>query len=693
MKMCGFYNSSTMVIKKQFILVLLCMVITLVFTVCENSKEKVKQIQSSPISSYLNHDDSAKYVGMQTCKNCHQKIYNTFIETGMGKSFELATQNKSAASFTNSTVHDKINDFSYKAFWQQDSLYFTEYRLEKNDTIHRRTEKVNFIIGSGQHTNSHIQNVNGYFNQMPMTYYTQKKHWDLPPGFENGFNTHFTRKIGLECMSCHNGFPDFVMGSENKYRSVPQGIDCERCHGPGSIHVNQRMSLPIVDTSKHIDYSIVNPSKLSADLQFDICQRCHLQGNAILKNDKSFYDFKPGNKLSDYISVFLPKYKNADDEFIMASHADRLKQSMCFIKSFQKAENKNSLKPYKDAMTCITCHNPHVSVQQTNKNTFNDACGSCHKDGGKSNLNCTDKKVIAAKLKKAHPPNQAFINCVGCHMPVSGATDIPHVSVHDHYIRKPLSQFQKEKIKTFLGLYSVNEKNPDKLTRAKAYINQYDKFDQNPSYLDSAEHLLNNNSGINLQAHSKVLVQIYFTKHDFKKILSHVNKIGEEKCSALYTKPSFDNSDAWTCYRIAEANYNTGNFSNAVKWFKKSIQLAPYNLDFRNKMGSALASVNDIKGAAEEYEFILKENPKHVSAYTNLGFIKLQQGFPSEAIRLYTIAVKLEPDYEPLLLNLAGYYAFQKDKKQAVIFLKKILSKNPGNQKAKMALQQVNTLL
>lgn len=691
--MCGSYNSSIMVIKKKFIIVFLCTVITLMLTVCDNSKKKVNFIQPSPTSSYLNHDDSAKYVGMPTCKGCHQKIYNTFIETGMGKSFDVAGRKKSSADFTSATIHDKAGDFNYKAFLHNDSLYFKEYRTDKNDTIHSRTEQVNFIIGSGQHTNSHIQNVNGYLTQMPMTYYTQKKHWDLPPGFEKGFNTHFTRKIGLECMTCHNGFPDFVMGSENKYRSVPQGIDCERCHGPGSIHVNQRRSLPIVDTSKYIDYSIVNPSKLSVDLQFDICQRCHLQGNAVLKNEKSFYDFKPGKKLSDYISVFLPKYKNADEEFIMASHADRLKQSMCFIKSIQKAENKNSLKPYKDAMTCITCHNPHVSVQQTNKNIFNEACTGCHTAGGKSDLNCTDKKVVAEKLKKQKGTELTQVNCVGCHMPVSGATDIPHVSVHDHFIRKPLTRTQKEKIKTFLGLFSVNEKNPDRLTKAKAYINQYDKFEQNPAYLDSAEQLLKINPAINSHEQIKTLIQVYFTKHDFKQILFYVNELGEDKCIKQLVKPSYDNSDAWTCYRIAEANYNTGNYPNAVKWFKQSIQLAPYNLDFRNKMGSAFAAINDTKAAISEFEFVLAENPKHVSAYTNLGFIKLQQGFPAEALRLYSIALKLDPDYEPLLLNLAGYFAFQKDKKQAIFFLKKILSKNPGNQKAKMALQQVNTLL
>jgi tetratricopeptide (TPR) repeat protein len=643
---------------------------------------------------YLNHSDSAKYVGMNTCKLCHQGIYNSFIKTGMGKSLDVASKQKSAADFSKATIYDKFSNMHYNAFWQNDSLYLKEYRLEKNDTVHSRVEKVNFIIGSGQHTNSHLQIVNGYINQMPMTFYTQKKHWDLPPGFENGFNTHFTRKIGLECMSCHNGYPNFVLGSENKYNSIPTGIDCERCHGPGSIHVAERQSGKIVDTSKYIDYSIVNPAKLSIDRQFDLCQRCHLQGNAVLKEGKSFYDFKPGQKLSDFISVFLPKYKNADEDFIMASHADRLKQSACFIKSYEKVQNKNSLKPYKEALTCITCHNPHVSVKETNKNVFNDACNNCHTANSTANLLCSEKNVVLARnAKPGHAPVK-FLNCVGCHMPSSGSIDIPHVSVHDHYIRKPISKKEKDKIKTFVGLYSINEKDPSSLTKAQAYINQYEKFDQNVSFLDSAASLLKDKKAEELFTNIRALIQLNFIKQNFQKIISYVTQIGEQRCLyTLFVKKSFDNLDAWTCYRIAESYYYTNNLQGSIQWFKQAVNLAPFNLEFRNKLGSTLAALNNFKDAKEQFNFVIKENPKHVSALTNLGYVKLSEGMQAEAIKLYQIALKIDPDYEPLLLNLAGYFAFAKNKKEAKRYLEIILKKNPKNQKAKMALEQVERLL
>lgn len=644
---------------------------------------------------YLNHSDSAKYVGMNTCKLCHQDIYNTFINTGMGQSFDRATRAKSAADFSNALVYDKITNLNYHAFWYKDSLYFKEYRLKKRDTLFQRTEQVNYIIGSGQHTNSHMQSINGYVNQMPMTFYTQKKHWDLPPGFENGVNTRFSRKIGLECISCHNGYPDFILGSENKFSTLPTGIDCERCHGPGSFHVAQRQSGTRVDTSKYIDYSIVNPAKLSIERQFDICQRCHLQGNAILKEGKSFYDFKPGQVLSNYISVFLPKYKNADEEFIMASHADRLKQSACFLKSMEKISSlqKNNLKPYKGAMTCVTCHNPHVSVRQTNKNVFNDACLKCHDQGSRQQAGDIRRLAVgSSSLQTAHRklPTANWSNCVSCHMPLSGSTDIPHVSVHDHYIRKPISKTQQQKIKTFVGLFSINEKNPEPLTRARAYIAQYDKFEQSAHYLDSALSLLNAEKNLNRKC--RALIQLYFIKQQFNQILNLVNELGEQNCfDKLFTSKTYDNNDAWAIYRVAEAFYYTGNKPKAQKWFKRATELAPYNLDFRNKLGSCLAEQNDLAGASREFEFIMNENPNYVAAYSNLGYIKMVSGFEAEAKRLYFIGEKLDPDNEALLLNLAAYYMVVNDKPTAKKYLDRILKKNPSNKKASMALTQLKS--
>lgn len=211
---------------------------SVLFLSCHSGENKNDEQQRV----YASLSDSTRYVGMATCRQCHATIYDSFIQTGMGQSFGLASREKSSAHFDmHSVAVDSVHGFRYHPNWHGDSLFVLEYLLKGKDTTYKREEKIDYIVGSGQHTNSHIRNVNGYLYQAPITYYTQKGTWDLPPGFEGGFNSRFDRKIELECMSCHNGMPQLVPGSENKYITVPNGIDCERCHGPGATHVKEKV--------------------------------------------------------------------------------------------------------------------------------------------------------------------------------------------------------------------------------------------------------------------------------------------------------------------------------------------------------------------------------------------------------------------------------------------------------------------
>ncbi len=668
---------------RKFVLFSAFSVIVLLMTFC-GPDQTPPQAVVKPADPYLNHSDTAHYVGMHQCMLCHQNIYNTFIETGMGKSFDIATKQKSSAKFDKNTViYDKYSDFYYHPFWDKDSLKFMEFRLKGKDTIFKRIEKVDYIVGSGQHTNSHIQSVNGYLNQMPMTFYTQKQQWDLPPGFEHGFNTRFARKIGLECMSCHNTLPGFVEGSENKFTSVPEGVSCERCHGPGSIHVQQRSTGSKIDTSKYIDYSIVNPGKLPIDLQFDVCQRCHLQGNTVLKEGKSFFDFRPGMKLSDYMTTFLPRYKNADDQFIMASHADRLKQSKCFINSFKPETDSTSLRPYKNSLTCVTCHNPHVSVRVTGKEVFNNACKNCHNTTTHNEL-CSEKESVRAAVQD---------NCVGCHMPRSGSIDIPHVTVHDHYIRKPMKKEEVQKVKEFIGLAAINEKHPDNKIMARAYIQQYDKFEYNPVFLDSAKKYLSDKTAGDVKENLEDLVHLYFIKQDYVRILSYVGQTGkDELLNSILVKKSWSNDNAWTLYRIGEAYYNTQDIADAYLFYKKADELAPYNPEFKNKLGASLMAQNKVPEAIAVFEATLNENPKFVPALTNLGYAHLVSGDPGQANTFYKRGLALDPDYEPLLMNVAGLYAYQKNYAAAREMISRVLKKNPKNVQAKQAFEQLKGL-
>lgn len=658
--------------RKTGILFLFFFLIALLLLHCKNSETEQKNYFQK--NKYKNHDPNVKYVGMTACRQCHYDKYESFIQTGMGKSFDKATKEKSSAKFDKHfVVYDKFSDLSYFPFWSEDSMKIMEFRIEGKDTVHKRIETVNYIIGSGQHTNSHIYNVNGYLHQMPLTFYTQKSTWDLPPGYENGGNIRFNRPIGLECMSCHNSLPDFTVGSENKYDDFTNGISCERCHGPGEIHVKEKTAGIIVDTSKEIDYSIVNPGKLSADLQFDVCQRCHLQGNTVLKEGKSFYDFKPGMKLSDIMTVFLPKYENADDEFIMASHADRLKMSKCFLES-QKSKSDN-LHPYKNSLTCVTCHNPHISVKSTEEKIFNTSCNKCH-----------SQKTRSVCSEKNETRKQKQDNCISCHMPRSGSIDIPHVTVTDHFIRKPVKKKEADQIKKFITLVAVNEKHQAPQIIAEGYLNQYEKFGSSPGFLDSAKKYIPENSKKDIENNFTLLIRYYFLKQDYNKISTLVAYFTQEELLGSLNKKSWDNSNAWTCYRIGESFTSLGKADEAFSFYKKAAELAPFNFEFLNKLAGNLGSRNNIAEAKKIYEKIITENPKYAPAWCNLGFIYLQQGNTLKAKEYYNKAISLDPDYEQALINKAGLLIIEKKNSEAVSIAKRILKKNPKNEQA-LAIQ------
>jgi Flp pilus assembly protein TadD len=91
-------------------------------------------------------------------------------------------------------------------------------------------------------------------------------------------------------------------------------------------------------------------------------------------------------------------------------------------------------------------------------------------------------------------------------------------------------------------------------------------------------------------------------------------------------------------------------------------------------------------------EFCVQENPKFVPALTDLGFTYLQMGDAARAEATYRKALALNPDYEPLMMNWAGWLLHAQRYADAQIYLTKIIKKYPNNAQAKQVLAQVRTM-
>lgn len=640
---------------KRILLVLAVIVVSLPAFFCNSPEDKpLAEVHTSQWKNV--YDTTVRYVGMEKCRTCHEAVYQTFIKTGMGQSWDYATRQKSAADFSpqHALVYDDELDFYYKPFWNNDSLYIMEYRLDGKDTSHKLVQRIDYIVGSGQHTNSHIFDVNGYLHQAPITFYTQKGQWDLAPGFEDGANTRFSRMIQLECMSCHNALPQFVSGSQNKYLTVKTGIDCERCHGPGSLHVQQKEAGNIVDTSMGPDYTIVNPRRLSTELQNNVCQRCHLQGIAVLNDDKTFYDFRPGMKLSEVMNVFMPSYQGGEDKMIMASHVERMKMSDCYVNSGK--------------MSCITCHDPHVSVKFTPQEQYINACNSCHGD----NDGCTE--TMEARMVQNN-------NCITCHMPKNGSIDIPHVAVTDHYIRKrPVDKREQKEITAFLGITCFNNDNVDAITKARGFMEFYERYNPNDGLIDSALHYLDKAKDEEAnQKQNRDYIRAYFIRSDYQKVIGYAQQLKPEQMN-----------DAWACYRIGEAYYQSNMADSALQWYKRAVSIWPYALDFQNKLGTCYLALGNGAEAKKTFDYILSETPQYASAHTNIGYIYMLEGNNAMAYDHLLKAIKYEPDNKQALINIAVWYHANQRDNDARKTLLHLLEKYPDNQQAKAMLLDIS---
>jgi tetratricopeptide (TPR) repeat protein len=267
-------------------------------------------------------------------------------------------------------------------------------------------------------------------------------------------------------------------------------------------------------------------------------------------------------------------------------------------------------------------------------------------------------------------------------MPQSGSIDIPHVTVHDHWIRKPLPKEKIAKTREFIGLFAINEKQADKITRAKAFIQQYEKFTPQKYYLDSAQALLKS-VDVNLEQALDVFTHLYFIQNNFNELINLTTKLGVDVVlNKKLNTVSTTNKDAWISYRIGEAYFSVQEYSMAEKFYANSIRLAPYILDFQNKYGSALLKQEKIIPAKKTFEFIINQDPKHTQALLNLAYIYETENNLKKSEELLLASLKFDPDYEQAWINITGIYLSNNNIASAKKSIANILRINPRNEMA-----------
>jgi hypothetical protein len=330
------------------------------------------------------------FVNDAQCTSCHQPIAHSFHDFGMSKSFYRPRQD------------DVIEDFSKLPFKHAKSGDVLELRWRDGRLIFRRTrgssvfeQPVDWILGSGHHARTYLyQTPNGELYQLPLAWYTQTHEWGMAPGYDRADHEGVLRRARHECLFCHNAYPAVsatYWSNQTFPKNLPEGIGCQRCHGPGSEHVAL--------ASAGADNAQVRAAIVNTGRRTDVCYECHMQPSVAIPGIRRFgrdiYSYRPGQPLHDYllrVDIVDAEIPRAE-RFEINHHPYRLEQSRCFRESGGK-------------LSCLSCHDPHRKTADVSP-----VCMQCH--------------------AKAH---RAGENCASCHMPKRRTQDVVRVTMTDHRI-------------------------------------------------------------------------------------------------------------------------------------------------------------------------------------------------------------------------------------------------------------------
>jgi Flp pilus assembly protein TadD len=377
-------------------------------------------------SPFLNVRPDVKYVGAPACAACHSDQAVPYRRHPMGQS--LAPLGGQVADSFAIERFDPGNQnpftsygFQFLAEQRGGKQFHKEIRLDPHSAA--RTEFVSeiaYALGSGTRARSYLIDRQGYLFESAITWYSQKEMWDLSPGFEA--NPHSDRPVTADCLFCHSNHVEAVDGPINRYRApIFEGyaIGCERCHGPGELHVARRER---GESTPGPDNTIVNPARLEPTLRDAVCEQCHLQGAMRIPHPgRRTFDYRPGMPWQLFWSVFV-KTSHASDTQPAVGQVEQMHASRCYSGG---------------KLLCTSCHDSHsVPERSTRTDYYRGRCLACHAEG--------DCSRPALKGLQKDTGDSISSDCISCHMPRSLSSDVAHTAITDHRIlRRPKSDVGK----------------------------------------------------------------------------------------------------------------------------------------------------------------------------------------------------------------------------------------------------------
>lgn len=323
------------------------------------------------------------YVGDEACRACHSEKVEIYFHTAHHLTSRLPTKDSIAGSFAEGkNILKTSNPALYFRMESKPEGFYETSVWEIPPVTSTRSERIDVVIGSGRKGQTYLYWKDGRLFELPVSYWVELESWVNSPGYRDGV-ADFDRPVIPRCFECHATYAETIAGPPppNQYKpaSLVAGISCERCHGPGSVHVEAMAANKSVG-------AIANLARLTRERQVEVCAQCHAGHGKPLA---AAFSYLPGEPLDKYLQRDRPDPGSAVD--VHGNQVALLQMSRCYQSSAE--------------MSCSTCHDVHTPQREAAG--FSDHCLKCHKSE-----NCGEFSKLGEKIAR---------NCIDCHMPVQAS--------------------------------------------------------------------------------------------------------------------------------------------------------------------------------------------------------------------------------------------------------------------------------
>jgi predicted CXXCH cytochrome family protein len=574
----------------------------------------------------------------------------------MGRSFYRPTKEKVVEDYerANTFVH-KASGLRYKMLEREGKFYQRRFTLDSDG---RETDvleaQVDYIVGSGNQGRAYLHRTGqGKLVQLPVSWYAENSGtWDMSPGFDRVDQPDMHGVIVPECMFCHNAYlPESNVAKPGDDESIfpaklPEGIDCQRCHGPGAAHV--KAATKEKPTLQEIRSNIVNPARLSRDRQMEVCMECHLETsarhspNAIRAYGRDIDSFRPGQELGEYKTYFERPKDEKSDDFEIAHAAYQLPKSACFKDS---------------QMTCLTCHDPHnIPRGEEAKRHYNGICEGCHQAVSHKNVKMT-----------------AVDDCVTCHMPKRRTEGAVHLILTDHFI-------QPVRPPRGLPAPSSAAAASEDRTAVRIYYPKLSKMTERTELLLAIARV--NDEGIDglkelqalLDRHNPERPEPYVA---LAKGYARAGRI-DDALRSFDTALRYRPDDRVTLREMSEVLLSGGRVDRAVEVLQHATSLYPQDDDFLANLANAYFRQGKLAEAQATISRAKAVNPDRANVHDLEGLVAVRRQDGPAAERAFREAIRLQPNLPAPQNNLANLLMGERRYEEAEARFQKALALNPN---------------